>query len=144
MKKGTLSRLDFVPTVSNLGDKYKIKNPNDYIKKFRSSFLVWVREQKGLSKDDVAKSCGFEIKALERIEKGNVNESDLMNLQKLSRIYTISYPHLLSLFKLVQRQPQDSDVKVAAYHDPQMDEETIKKITEFIGKLMVEEKGKDE
>lgn len=141
-RNGELLRNDYVPTLSNLREQFLISNPNDYIKKFRSSFLRWVREGENISKADIETSCGIAVKDLERIESGQVNEGDLMNLQKLAKRYSISYFHLLAAFKLVKKQQKNSDFKMAAYADTKMDEETIKRITEFIVKLKDEKRGR--
>jgi transcriptional regulator with XRE-family HTH domain len=144
MKKNILSKgLGYVPTVSNLTDDYLITNPSDYIKTFRNTFLELVRETQNLSKEEVAKDCGLSVKELERIESGNATEADLMILQKLSKIYALSYPHLLALFKLVKRQQKDYDLKLAAHHDLNIDKDTMAKITDFIIKLKGEKQGKN-
>ena len=123
------------PSASDLRDEYVIKDPAEYVVEFRKSFLKWAREMKGLSKSTVCRECDISTGELDRVEKGNVSEKDMMLLNKLAGLYGLSYPYLLGLFKLARRPQKFSAVKLAAYHSTDIDEATQKKIAEFILRL---------
>lgn len=125
----------YEPSASDLRDEFIINDPAEYVGEFRKFFLKWVRETKGLSKSIVCSKCHVSTNELDRVEKGNISEKDMMFLNKLADIYGLSYPYLLALFKLARRPQKFSAVKLAAYHATDIDEATQNKIVEFISKL---------
>lgn len=136
MTENLFSINDYKPSASDLREGYVISNVSEYIMTFRQSFLKWLRENNKLSENDVCTKTGIGREDLTRIEKGNVSESDLMNMQKLSKIYGVSYPYILALFKLAKRPQRYKEYKIAAYHEVEMDEFTKDQVVKFIKGLM--------
>ncbi len=122
-------------SASSLKEEFIISDPAEYVNKFRQSFLKWAREKKGLAKTSVCSYCHITSNELDRVEKGNISEKDMMLLSKLAKLYGVSYHYLIALFRLARRPQKASLVKLAAYHDTDMDEATQKKVAEFILKL---------
>lgn len=128
----------YEPTAANLTDEFSIVDPAEYIVRFRKTFLKWARKQKGVSIGDAARACNIDQKNMERIESGNVSDSDLMYLQKIANFYGTSYPYLLSLFKLARRPQDFSEMKLAAYNPAEAGSDVEEKIVDFIKKLKEE------
>jgi transcriptional regulator with XRE-family HTH domain len=119
-------------SVVNLPDELTIQDPKEFIQRMRSTFLAKAREMRGISLSDVAKRCDTTTEEIKRIESGKVNENDMMLLSELAEVYEIDYPNLLYMFRLAKPQATENTLKMAAYHDQQADEETQKKLLEFI------------
>jgi transcriptional regulator with XRE-family HTH domain len=136
MTENLFSMRDNKPTASDLSAEYTISDTAAYIKNFRQSFLRRLREDYKLSESDVCQKSGIPMEDLQRIERGKVSETDLMNLQKLSKVYDISYHYLLALFKLAKRPQEYSELKMAAYHEAEIDKYTSDQVVEFIKDLM--------
>ncbi len=124
-----------VISVANMPDEMKIKDVAKYIAEVRSSFLGNAREKRGMKIEDVAKHCGVSVEEIKRVESGNVTEQDMLILSKIARLYNVNYANLLFLFRLAKFRDHDSSMKMAAYHDQKMDEETQKEVSEFIKKF---------
>lgn len=126
-------------SVANLPSEFTIKDPKSFILKMRKNFLRKAREAKKLSLDEVAKKCGITSKELNRIETGNINEQDMMILHELSKVYNLDYSNLLYMFKLIECSVP-KEFGLAAFHDPNIDFETQKKLQKLIESLKVHEK----
>ena len=137
MKKGAMKNKENnkVISVANLPDQLQIEDPKEYIRQFRTTFLKKVREKKELSVEEAAKQYRIDSKELERIEEGNVNEQDMMLLNRIADFYGVDYPSLLFMFKLARRPERRKVEKIAAYHDQKIDEETQKDLEDFLSKL---------
>jgi len=122
-------------SVANLPPDLTIQDPQDYIRRVRSTFLAKVREKKGLDQDAVAKKCGINSDELKRIESGKVHEQDMMVLNTLAELYGIDYPSLLFMFKLAKLQTEETTLKMAAHHYQRIDDETQGKIMSFLEKI---------
>lgn len=124
-----------VISVANLPDDYTIKDPSAYIKHFRTTYLKRVRENQRLSIQHVAKECNIRDEELIRIESGAITEQDMMILNRIAGFYGIDYPGLLFLYKLAKRPEHGEILKMAAYHDQRIDEETEKELISFLSKF---------
>lgn len=87
-------------SAANLSAEFIIKDPRDYIKEIRKTFLRKAREAKKLSLKDVANKLNVSPADLKAMEEGNINEKHLMLLHELSDLYDIDYHRLLYLYKL--------------------------------------------
>ena len=122
-------------SAANLPEKFHVKDPREFLASFRQNILRRLREMKKMSLDDVVKQANISAKDLSRLESGNVDESDMAILYSLSSLYQIEYPSLLFILKLAKRPYSESTYKLAAFHDPKIDEDAQKAITEFLGNL---------
>ena len=122
-------------SAANLPPDYAIVNPREFIKNFRASFLKRARDFNMMTLEQVATSIGIQAEELARIEKGEVDERDMMALQGLSDLYKLDYPGLLYLFKLLKQPNHEKTVKMAACHNQEIDEATMKELNDFISKL---------
>lgn len=122
-------------SVANLPHDLTIQDPQDYIRKMRSTFLARVREKAGFDVETVAKKCGISADELNRIESGKVHGQDMMVLNALAEIYDIDYACLLFMFKLAKPQAEENALKMAAHHNQRIDDETQGKILSFIEKI---------
>ncbi|HEM7854167.1 TPA: helix-turn-helix domain-containing protein [Burkholderia multivorans] len=127
-------------SAANLPDAFHIKDPRAYLLQFRKSLLKRLRNDKGLSVSEVSKATGVSNGEIERLEEGNVRESDMAPLYSLSDFYGIDYSTVLYIFKLAKRPQNDTEYKLAAYHDPKMDDAAQRAISDFLSKLKKDSK----
>ncbi len=125
---------DALFSAANLPEEFVIKNTRKYISEMKHSFLKKARLRKELSLKEVAEKFSMPIEEMQRIEKGIVNEQDMMLLHSMSELYELNYFSLLSLFRLAERNP-DFEYGFAAYHDDNIDNETQKELRELLTKL---------
>lgn len=134
-KKKYNEQLSGIISAANLPDNYAIEDPRGFLRDFRASFLHKARLGHNLSIEDVSTQIGVPVSDLKRIERGEINERDLMALRSLAGLYEIDYSNLLFLYKLVKRPTPQRSLKMAACHDQKMDEETMKEVLEFVKSL---------
>ncbi len=119
-------------SVANLPEDLTIKDPKEFIHLMRSNLLSQIRVLRGFALEDVAKRCDTTVEEVKRIESGKVTETDMMLLGELAELYEIDYSQLLYMFKLAQLPSIEKTWKMAAYHDQKADEETLKRLMDFI------------
>lgn len=122
-------------SVGNLPDNFKIYDTQEYISKFRSSFLHNIRINAGISIDEVCREVSVSKSDLKRIESGDIIPKDLMVLNKMSLLYGIDYGNLLYLLKLARKHPRDVELKMAACHDQNINKETMEMLTDIVSRL---------
>lgn len=124
-------------SASNLPPEFAIKDPRDFVKDFRVSFLREVREGLGLSLTDVIAKANTSEDDLRRVEAGGVSEGDMALLHSLAKVYGVDYRSLLSLFRLARpvSAANESTYRLAAYHDPKVGQDAQKAIADFLHSL---------
>jgi hypothetical protein len=122
-------------SVTNLPKKYTIDDTQSFINDFRLNYLKKVRKSLGYSLEDVQLKTQISKNDLEKIEAGHFTHQHMMALNKLADLYEINYHKLLYLLKLINKQYKDTALKMAACHDPQIDEATLEMLSKFVDQL---------